>query len=345
MSINKTVKNALLVYSHPDSNVFNIGDYVQSIAAKQFLPNVNYYLDREHLNENIGEDVRLIMNGWFMHRPENWPPTPEITPLFVAFHLNKLVENEMLTDEGVRYLKKHEPIGCRDYHTVSLLKGKGVDAYFSGCLTLTLGNTYQHIDVPNAPIYLTDLNSTLQHNFKFKINCAIAIATKLHFLKKIQARMLERGIVKRLRTIAAFYVTYRSVLSDDVFVTAEYREQEIEDRFTSDDEKFNYANELLNEYSKARYVVTSRIHCALPCLAMGTPVVFVTNDLIGEVHNCRLDGLKQLFHTLDIDLNGIKCKIPGISKLTTSTAFKNKVDYKVLAERLISRCQAFIDKD
>lgn len=78
---------------------------------------------------------------------------------------------------------------------------------------------------------------------------------------------------------------------------------------------------------------------------MGTPVVFVTNDLIGEVHNCRLDGLKQLFHTLDIDLNGIKCKIPGISKLTTSTAFKNKVDYKVLAERLISRCQAFIDKD
>lgn len=339
------MKNALLVYSHPNGNIFNIGDYVQSIAARQFLPTVDYYLDRERLNEPVGDEVRLIMNGWFMHRPENWPPSSEIKPLFVAFHLNKLAEKEMLTKEGVYYLKAHEPIGCRDHHTVSILMERGIDAYFSGCLTLTLGKTYKHTVVSDAPIYLTDLNSTLQRNLKFKINCAIAIITKLHLLKKIQARMLDCGITKNLIRIAAFYVTYRSVISDDVFLSAQYREQEIEDRFESDDEKFRYADELLREYSKARYVVTSRIHCALPCLAMGTPVAFITNDLLGEVHNCRLDGLKQLFHTIEIGYNGISCKIPGISKLTKVATFNNKSDYKVLAEKLISRCKAFVDED
>jgi len=339
------MKNALLVYSHPNGNIFNIGDYVQSIAARQFLPTVDYYLDRERLNEPVGDEVRLIMNGWFMHRPENWPPSFEIKPLFVAFHLNKLVEKEMLTKEGVQYLKAHEPIGCRDHHTVSLLMERGIDAYFSGCLTLTLGKTYKHTVVSDAPIYLTDLNSTLQRNIKFKINCAIAITTKLHLLKKIYARMLECGITKNIIRIAALYVTYRSVISDDVFLSAQYREQEIEDRYESDDEKFRYADKLLQDYSKARYVVTSRIHCALPCLAMGTPVAFITNDLLGEVHNCRLDGLKQLFHTIEIGYNGISCKIPGISKLTKVTIFNNKSDYKVFAEKLISKCKAFVDED
>lgn len=339
------MKNGLLVYSHPNGNIFNIGDYVQSIASRQFLPAVDYYLDRERLNEPVGDDVKLILNGWFMHRPKNWPPSSEIKPLFVAFHLNKLAEKEMLSTEGIRYLKAHEPIGCRDHYTVSLLIERGIRAYFSGCMTLTLSKSYKHIDVSDAPIYLTDLNSTLQLDLKFKINCALAIVTKLNFLKKIQAQMLECGVVKKLRSVTAFYVTYRNVISDDVFLSAIYREQEIEDRFESDDEKFLYADQLLKEYSKARYVITSRIHCALPCLAIGTPVVFVNNNLLGEVHNCRLDGLKQLFHTIEIGHNGISCKIPGISKLNKLSVFNNKSDYKALAEQLIRKCKAFVAED
>ncbi|MHB9292886.1 hypothetical protein Holit_01999 [Hollandina sp. SP2] len=45
----------------------------------------------------------------------------------------------MLSPAGIKYLKKHEPIGCRDYGTVKLLGKYGINAYFSGCLTLTLG--------------------------------------------------------------------------------------------------------------------------------------------------------------------------------------------------------------
>ena len=35
-------------------------------------------------------------------------------------------------------LKKYEPIGCRDLKTTDKLKNKGIDAYFSGCLTTTI---------------------------------------------------------------------------------------------------------------------------------------------------------------------------------------------------------------
>jgi len=66
---------------------FNVGDYVQSIAARQFLPQVDRFLNREKLHGYRGEKIRLIMNGWFMFHPENWPPSPDIEPLFVAFHI------------------------------------------------------------------------------------------------------------------------------------------------------------------------------------------------------------------------------------------------------------------
>ncbi|CTQ31281.1 polysaccharide pyruvyl transferase family protein [Jannaschia rubra] len=41
------------------------------------------------------------------------------------------------------------------------------------------------------------------------------------------------------------------------------------------DLRIEYATEMVRTYGRtARYVVTSRIHCAMPCAAMGIPVVF-----------------------------------------------------------------------
>lgn len=48
------MKYGLLV--HPQAE--NLGDDIQSYAALQFLPHLDYYLDREHLNlfhSNNGE--------------------------------------------------------------------------------------------------------------------------------------------------------------------------------------------------------------------------------------------------------------------------------------------------
>ena len=65
----------------------------------------------------------------------DFPYHPNIRPLFISFHVNRL---DMLTDEAQDYLRRHGPIGCRDWNTVFLLLSAGIDAFFSGCLTTTL---------------------------------------------------------------------------------------------------------------------------------------------------------------------------------------------------------------
>jgi hypothetical protein len=64
------------------------------------------------------------------------------------------------------------------------------------------------------------------------------------------------------------------------------------DSCTSDSEaRFTKAQALLNHYQSAACVITSRLHCALPCLAFGTPV-FVVDTLKDQT---RYSGLNSLY--------------------------------------------------
>ena len=72
----------LLSYTS-DHATYNVGDYIQSLAAKRFLGPKVTLIDREGLSRYQGPSVRMIMNGWFTHDPSSWPPAPQIEPLFV----------------------------------------------------------------------------------------------------------------------------------------------------------------------------------------------------------------------------------------------------------------------
>ncbi len=71
--------------------------------------------------------------------------------------------------------------------------------------------------------------------------------------------------------------------------------------YISYDEIFLYktAMELLMNYSKAKVVITQRIHCALPCVALGIPIVFINDQKLVGGSNSRTSGLLDLFHTID----------------------------------------------
>lgn len=337
------MKKGLLIYPHNDANVFNIGDYIQSLAAKQFIGAPDEYINRESMNLERNEDIALIANGWYMHHPENWPPNEKIKPLYVALHINKLAEDRLLSTESINYFKKIGPIGCRDYYTTNKLLGKGVDAYFSGCLTLTLGNTYKNKGKDNTNIYFTDLNSHAAPSLKFYLKCIYNFVFKHSLIKEIQKRKEKCGIKSKKKNIVAFYSTFSNIIEDELFLNAIYKEQEIQDTFNSEEEKFQYADELLKVYSEARFVITSRIHCALPCLAMGTPVLFVHNENLGIVHNCRMDGLVQLFRTINIKGDKVKCELLSKGKkISNNFLFSNKEDYKILLDKLKHTCRDFV---
>src|SRR5574344_815622 len=126
----------------------NIGDYVQSIASRQYVDKIDEYIEQEEANNYFPEDkkpIKLIMNGWFQWRAEGWPPSEYIAPLLVSMHFSPLREEQRLTPEGIDFLKKHSPVGCRYKYTEQLLKSKGIHCYFSACMTLTLGKKY-HVD-------------------------------------------------------------------------------------------------------------------------------------------------------------------------------------------------------
>lgn len=124
----------------------NIGDEVQSIAARRFLPKVDYYFDRDDIDATKtkkDEKIKLIMNGWYTKKPENWPPkNPNIDPLLVAMHITRNNDgasvNSFLSEKSRAFFKKFGPVGTRDTATEKLLNDAGIEAYFSGCVTLTL---------------------------------------------------------------------------------------------------------------------------------------------------------------------------------------------------------------
>uniref|UniRef100_A0A914XDL8 Polysaccharide pyruvyl transferase domain-containing protein n=1 Tax=Plectus sambesii TaxID=2011161 RepID=A0A914XDL8_9BILA len=59
-------------------------------------------------------------------------------------------------------------------------------------------------------------------------------------------------------------------------------------------------NLALKFYAQARLVITSRLHAAMPCVGLKTPVIFLrTEELPGGAAG-RIEGLDQLWHTYDV---------------------------------------------
>ena len=77
-------------------------------------------------------------------------------------------------------------------------------------------------------------------------------------------------------------------------------------RNTNNLARFTAAYQLIEMYASAKLVITQRIHCALPCVAMGTPVIFINSAGIPggggsqAESSQRTVGLTPLFHTLDL---------------------------------------------
>jgi len=243
----------------------NYGDDIQTIAAARLLPKVDYFLDREHLNNpNSSEKVKLITNGWFMDHPENWPPSENINPLFISFHITHHNNSiKLLTDKKYfDYYKKHEPIGCRDYHTVELFKNIGIQAYFSGCLTMTLQNT-KDFERNEEIIFVDAING------------------------KLPKRMRDKIFNKLVPNSIKDHIVFESHFHSDIHST-EFR--------------FRRAEQLLDRYAKAHLIVTSRIHVALPALALGTPVLFLDLGFNTAEERNRFGGLIEYFNVLDEDI-------------------------------------------
>ena len=211
------MKIGLLKYK----NSLNIGDNIQTLAVAQHVKHTDHYVERDFLHRYEGPECVVVMNGWFTHEPQHWPPSDRIIPLFFGFHM--VPEAAEAYRKHWQYFRKYAPIGCRDSGTADIIRSWGVDAYISGCATMT----FEERKLAPKPqnVVLVDMDRSL-------------------FNRK------ERADYAR--------VSHALPLME-----------------LSNQTRLSIAHELLSYYrNSATHVITSRIHCALPCFAMGIPTLY-----------------------------------------------------------------------
>lgn len=274
----------------------NLGDDIQALAARRFLPRVDLHLPREALDRDPGgaEPVALILNGWFMHAPEHWPPHPRLAPLITSFHLSDRRPRRwqlwrptparvLLSGAGLDWLRAHGPVGARDRATLDLLQRHDVESHYSGCLTLTLAPPPGA--VRGGEIVACDLAPPL----------LAEIAARTGWPAVAVSHYCTRGLSLAARQAAA--------------------------------------EMLLALYARARAVVTSRLHCVLPCLALGTPVLFIP---AGGRDSREAPALELARHAT------AQAFLERRDGFDLDDPPANPDGYKPLAAALTARCTAFV---
>jgi len=287
---------ALLTYNSIYRTHGNLGDEIQSLAARQFLPRVDRYVDRERLHIEPWRHkkrLKIILNGWFLLQPSAWPPHEKYQPLLTSMHFNDApirrifspppASSVVVRPPNLPYLKKFEPIGARDLDTRVHLAAFGVNAYLSGCLTLTL----------NRP----------------------SRAEKQDY---VVANDLD---TKSLRMV-------RQIVGPNLVVCSQI------DTATSDVERrFEKAKELLTLFAGARSVITTRLHCALPCLAFGVPVLL----LLPPKRRTRFSGLLNLVRSCSREE-----LVTALEEFSPLQPVANSEAYFPYRDMLRTRCEQFV---
>lgn len=292
------MKTGLLSYS---KNATNLGDYVQSIATANLIEEYEILLEREHLNSYKGAPVKIVLNGWFMSHPENWPPSPDIHPLFISMHINPTAKAKMLDQKGVKYLKNHAPIGCRDYYTMSILHEHGIPAYFSACNTLTLKRS-------------DFVPETTKRNGILVCGVLDRIITLSNMTFKSFRKNPEPGVTSILKFPAqyAHYYKTKKIFKDyldGLSIPISYIDQIVDLKNLNEQQRLDKARGFLETLAKAELVITSRIHTALPAVALNTPVIFLEDGLEHINQFSRLIGLNRFFTSIKtVDLPSIDIK-------------------------------------
>lgn len=232
------------------SNTVNIGDNIQSIAVAQHIEQSYTFVERDFLSKYSGKECVVIMNGWFSHKPENWPPSDQITPVFFGFHMTP--ETAKSYKSYASYFMEHGPVGCRDEATARILEEWGVPTEVTGCATMTFPTR----------------EKTQSQTFLVAID-----VDRSRFAKKDRAQI----------TFGSHDLNF-SLLKNDT--------------------KLLVAKDMLEFYKNhASSIITTKIHCAMPCFAMGIPTIYCgpsepRTDVVKLIglrhHRLRLAGRQKM---------------------------------------------------
>lgn len=258
---------------HMKTRPVNLGDPIQSYAVKNLYREMGIReedivpVPRYDMADYDGEECVCVVNSASNYEELAYdsrfmPPSAKVHAIPMSLHIHR----ELPADE-LAYYKTCGGVGCRDLYTVDYLKSLGVDAYLTGCLTLTLPRRSEETAKKADKVYFLDVPKDV--------------------MELMPQDLRDEGIV--LSNILRFNNPGNS---NRISVEDAYEEhRKGEERIA-----------LLRD--TARLVVTSKLHVASPCLAMGIPVILAKKhfgDRFGFID--RLIPTYTQEHYADIDWN------------------------------------------
>ena len=256
------MKYGLLV----NENNSNLGDDIQAYAESRFLPRVDMIVDREHLDTfqygDGTEPVALIMGAWFMWRKFNWPPARQIIPLNIGYHH---------FDRNPKVLESSSyavPIFHEHYSGVG---GQWFKEYGPvGCRDLYTKGVLDEQGIPNYFSGCVTLTLPKQPETPDKDTYIVCVDLNAQVEEKVRALVGDRYEVRNLT----------------------HKTENI--KGATWEERVERVKKHLTVYQNAKYVVTRRLHVALPCLAMGTPVMVIQS--VGMNDPNRFEPYRDWLH-------------------------------------------------
>lgn len=227
----------------------NMGDWFQTIAMenlyKEWGVQDYIYISRNDAKTYDGEYVILPFNGYntFINKISYKTNTFPLSPKIVPVFFSMHLHDTKIPDEIKSQFYQFSPIGCRDEETMINLRNHGIMSYLSGCVTVLFPKRSQSIH--QKKVILVDAPKELETYIPEALKNNIEYQTQLY---------------KISRTSGNPYMT---------------REESIA--------SYQRAKELLAYYrDNAALIITSRLHTAASCMAMGIPVILAKKDFDGR---------------------------------------------------------------
>ena len=240
----------------------NIGDDIQSYAAIKLLPKVDYFVEREHMDLFMPKQQELVKVLM-----NGWFLHNKST-FFPSPYIDPIFIST--------HLSSYDTFGITNEH-IKINKEYFKNYQPIGCRDLHTQKVLEKYGIEN---YFSGCVTLTLKPFKIKktINnyiCCVDVSEKI----------IEH--VKNHTTLEVKSMTHTLNLKENVKLSWE--------------ERFANVENLLKTYQNAKLVLTSRLHCALPCLALGVPVILIKkSDAI--YYNHRLSTfLEYLNYTSEQD--------------------------------------------
>ena len=244
----------------------NIGDDIQTYAAIKYLPHIDYYIDRENLSCFVPKQKEYVSMIMNGWYIHNKLAWPP-SPYINPLLISMHFKDLEDTDVGDSYLKGYGGEFLKKYAPVGARDTE----------------TMKRLEKNEIETYFSGCMTLTLEKFP-----------RIKKRKKISLVDIEEDIIKKVKENTEMDI---EVLSHSI--------NQIEAEKMTVEERMNKVENLLKKYQEARLVITNRLHVALPCVALGTPVIvlhkeFFDEDRLGTFFNLFTNYQDTDFLNMDI---------------------------------------------